>query len=201
MATVLNDPEVAPLAGPAETLPVVGANGDLYVAPAGTPIPTSWTTLDTDPWRRLGLVSEDGLAFAPETEVEGIKAWQTLYDVRRLKTSIEATLTFALMEWNAENVVFAFGGGSWTAGVAPAFNVYTPPTPDEQAVFAIAAKVLDGPLKLGLYFPQAIVDELDEVSFKRDEAALLAATVGILGSSTVAPWNAFSDDPRFVETP
>ena len=188
------------MAATTATLPVVGANGDIYVAALGTPIPAAWDDLDADPWRKVGLISEDGLGFEPSSDIESIKAWQTLYDVRRLKTSIEATLTFAIMEWNPDNIIFAFGGGSWTTtGTDPdIMHTYTPPTPDEQAVWAVAAKVLDGPLKLGLYFPQVVVDELEEVSFKRDEAALLSATTGILGSAELPAWQMFSDDARFA---
>jgi hypothetical protein len=187
------------MAAPLSTLPVVGANGDIYVAAEGTAIPGDWTDLDSAPWTKIGLISEDGLGVEPKTTIQGIKAWQSLYDVRRIKTKIEATMKFAIMEWTKENIIFAFGGGSWAPGqgVGNDMNIYTPPTPDEQAIWAISAKVLDGPLKLGLYFPQVTVDEIAEVKFKREEAALLEVTTGVLGSATMPPWQMFSDDARF----
>lgn len=78
--------------------------GDLrdavWLAPVGTPLPTS---LDDDlpsPWISVGWLSEDGITYEPSTDVEKFKAHQGGATVRTKVTSTEKTLGFTMLESN-----------------------------------------------------------------------------------------------------
>lgn len=49
--------------------------GAIYVAPAGTTLPTDTTTTLAAAFKSLGYCSEDGLTNSNETESSDIKAW------------------------------------------------------------------------------------------------------------------------------
>lgn len=177
--------------------PVVGAYGDIYSAASGTPIPTSFDSVDTDPlWTKLGMISEDGASWTPpEEETEDIKIWQSPYPARTVTTGLSSSLSFALDGWDRVTVPFALGGGTFT--VAGTTVVYHPPKPGESEVRALFMKVLDGPVKLGLYFAKGRVIGRDDAVFKPDEAALLNVEFGLLGDPVAEPYNLVFDEATF----
>jgi hypothetical protein len=151
--------------------PIVGAYGDVYTADVGTPVPTD---ID-DPgaaWTRLGMISEDGASWTPpEEETEEIKIWQSPYPARVVTTGLSSSLSFALDGWDRVTVPFALGGGVFVDDATTV--VYHPPGPGESQSKAIFMKVLDGDVKMGLYFPKGRVTSRDDTAFKPDEPALL----------------------------
>lgn len=163
--------------------PIVGAYGDVYTADVGTAIPADIE----DPgsaWTLLGMISEDGASWKPpEEETSDIKIWQSPYPARVVTTGLTSSLSFALDGWDRETVPFALGGGTFEdiAAVppAPATVVYHPPGPGESVSKAIFLKVLDGTVKLGLYFAKGRVVGRDDSVFKPDEAALLSVEFGL----------------------
>ena len=107
---------------------VVGANGDVYVAPVGTSLP-----LDVDDplnaafSEALGFTSEDGVTATDGKTTENIGAWQSFYPLRTLVTERNFTVAFVLRQWNQDTVSLAFGGGTFTA--VGSHTTYTPPDP------------------------------------------------------------------------
>lgn len=175
--------------------PIVGAYGDVYSAPAGTPVPTS---ID-DPgaaWTKLGMISEDGASWTPpEEETEDIKIWQSPYPARTVTTGLTSSLTFALDGWDRDTVPFALGGGSFED--AGSTVIYHPPGPGESETKALFMKVLDGTVKLGLYFQKGRVIGRDDSVFKPDEAALLNVEFGLLAEAGADPYNLVFDAATF----
>lgn len=97
------------------------STGAVFVAPAGTPLPTTaWEALD-DAFKGLGYVSEDGLVNSVETDTENINAWggdlvlvgQTtfteMFTVNLIETNVEA-----LKVYYGEDNVVEEGNGSIT---------------------------------------------------------------------------------------
>ena len=160
--------------------PIVGAYGDVYTADVGTAIPTNIDTPGTG-WTMLGMISEDGASWTPpEEETEEIKIWQSPYPARVVTTGLTSSLSFALDGWDRETVPFALGGGTFTDVTGPPAQViYHPPGPGESVSKAIFLKVLDGTVKLGLYFAKGRVVGRDDTVFKPDEPALLAVEFGL----------------------
>ena len=168
--------------------PLVGSYGDVYTAPVGTAAPAD-IEAPAAPWVLLGLISEDGATWAPPTEeTTDIGAWQTPYPVRILTTSLTTTVQFQLMEWDRETLPFALGGGTFDdTGVDSV--VYHPPGAGESEERAIFIKVLDEPVAMGIYYPKGRVQERGDAVFRRDEAALLDVTFGIIGDPVLEPYN------------
>lgn len=157
--------------------PIVGAYGDIYTAPVATPPPAFPTTSVPipAPWVKLGMISEDGASWTPpEEETEEIKIWQSPYPARVVTTGLTSSLSFALDGWDRDTVPFALGGGTFEDVTGPPASVlFHPPGPGESVSRAIFLLVLDGEVKLGLYFAKGRVTGRDDTSFKPDEAALL----------------------------
>lgn len=97
------------------------ATGAVYVAPAGTTVPTTaWETLDSA-FKNMGYVSEDGLVNNVEADTQNVNAWggdlvlvgQTtfteMFTVNLLETNAEALKTY----YGEDNVVEE-GDGSLT---------------------------------------------------------------------------------------
>lgn len=161
--------------------PIVGANGDIYTAPVATPAPTSFDDLDSSPWVKLGIVSEDGVSWTPpEEDTTDIKIWQSPYPARVVTTGLTSSMSFALDEWDRESITFAMGGGSFEDTGTPAGSTvtFTPPAAGSSVSRAIFVKVLDGDpdaggIQMGIYFPKGRVTGRDDTTFKADEPALL----------------------------
>jgi len=97
------------------------ATGALFVAPAGTPVPTNATDDLDDAFANLGYVSDEGLVNGVETDVEDVFAWggdnvlsdQTTYAERFTYNLIETNIETAKHYYGEDNVVDN-GGGSYT---------------------------------------------------------------------------------------
>lgn len=178
---------------------LVGAYGDVYTAPENTAAP-----IDIDapaaPWVKLGLVSEDGATWTPPSEeTTDIKAWQSPYPQRIVTTSLTTSIQFALMEWDRDTLPFALGGGDFEDDATNSLTTYHPPAPGESVSKALFIKVLDEPVKVGIYYPKGRVIERGDTTFKPDEAALLDVTFGIEGQAdtSVDPYNLIFDSAAF----
>jgi hypothetical protein len=177
--------------------PIVGAYGDIFIAPVGTP-PVTITDWDNPPapWQILGMISEDGASWTPpEEDTSDINTWQSLYSNRTVTTGLASSMAFALDGWDRVTVPFALGGGSFEETGDSV--IYHPPGPGESESKAIFLKVLDGPVKLGLYFPKGRVTGRDDTVFKKDEAALLNVTFSLEGSVLYDPYELVFDPATF----
>lgn len=178
--------------------PLVGAYGDVYTAPANTPAPAD---LDNPPgpWIKLGLVNEDGVTWTPPAEETAeIKAWQSPFPVRIVTTSLSTSLNVKLMEWDRDAIPFALGGGSFTDDAVGGITTYHPPAAGASISRALFVKVLDEPVKMGIYYPQGRITDRGDINFKPDEAALLDVTFGIEGQVNVEPYNLVFDTNTFA---
>lgn len=193
--TVMTSPTVK-----TNTQPVVGANGDIYTAPVGTDPPSlaEWDSVAA-PWDKLGMVSEDGVSWTPpEEETSDINIWQSAFPARVVTTGLSSSMTFALDGWDRITVPFALGGGKFEP-----FDDYVrfiPPAAGESVSKALFVKVLDGPVRLGVYFPKGRVTGRDDTVFKKDEAALLNVTFSLEGSTEYDPYQLIFDPGTFPGT-
>lgn len=84
------------------------ATGAVYVAPAGTPLPTTaWGTLNAA-FEGMGYVSEDGLVNSVESDTEEVNAWGG--DLVLVgQTTFKEMFTVNLIETNAEALKVYYG--------------------------------------------------------------------------------------------
>lgn len=84
------------------------ATGAVFVAPAGTSLPTDATTALNVAFKPLGYVSEDGLVNSVETDTENVNAWGG--DLVLVgQTSFMETFMVNLIETNADALKVYYG--------------------------------------------------------------------------------------------
>ncbi len=87
----------------------VGAAGKVYVAPKGTTAPTDAATELPNAWTSLGIISEDGVTLAEDSDTTDINGWAPTGVVRTVKTSYKETLAFTPIEVNEAVIKQAYG--------------------------------------------------------------------------------------------
>lgn len=176
---------------------IVAGNGKVYVAATSTPAPTNFTTALNAAFLagELGFISEEGATFTESKDVTDINAWQSFYAIRKIVTSRNVEVSFALREWNKRTVEFALGG---TVAVNAAEWSYTPPAPETLAEKSLVLEWLDGSKGYRLYFPRGIVTEAVESTLTRTSAADLPITFGAIDPGTGASiYKLFTNDVAF----
>lgn len=178
-----------------ESRPVVGANGWVYTAPAGTPAPADITDIQS-PWIKLGTISEDGAAWTPPSEdTTEIGIWESMYPARIVTTKLSTSVKFSMMEWDRDTIPFAMGGGTFEDTATSV--IYHPPKPGESVERALLVQVLDDPCTVAVYYGRGRVSEREDTTFKKDEAAMLGVTFAIVGDPALDPFQLLFDPAHF----
>lgn len=157
---------------------VVGSNGKVYVAPAGTALPTNTATALNAAFKDVGYVSEDGVTFNDGKDIENVEAWQSFYPIRKLVTGKSTAVEFVMRQWNEDTVKVAFGGGtiSRTAGI----TTYRPPKPDDALDYrAVVIEWYDGASTYRLVIPRAVIDGEVSPNIVRTAAADLPVSFAV----------------------
>ncbi|MQB01862.1 MAG: phage tail protein [Actinobacteria bacterium] len=180
---------------------VVAADGRIRVAPVGTADPTDVETAYDPAWLDLGFATEDGVTLNDSKTIEAFRAWQALYPIRRVITERDFTLSFQLLQWNADTVPFAFGGGEVsTTGVAPdEVHRFDPPAPAELDERALSVEWFDGDKTYRLFVARGLVMEAVESNLTRSDMSALPISFGaIAADETTQPWHLITSDPAFA---
>lgn len=175
---------------------VVGGNGKVYVAPVNTTAPDDATTALGSGWVDLGYLSEDGVTATFAKTTETIRAWQSLYPVRRITTEASATVSFALRQWNSKTVPFALGGGTVSEPVAGEYE-FIPADPSDIDERALCVEWQDGTRNYRLYFPKGMVVESVETNITRSSASDLPITFEATPGDGDDAYTLFTDDASF----
>jgi hypothetical protein len=177
---------------------VAGA-GHVYVAPAGTAMPTDLGALPAA-WVDLGYVTEDGVGFSFGRESEDLNAWQG-DKVRTLTTRNPASVTFALMQTNSTVLPVAFGGGSVTESGADPNKVYkfTPPDASTNTERSLVIEFEDGASIAYRYcIPRSQIEGNVDFTLVRSGALTYPLTMGILDNGNAAKFTILSNDPKMA---
>lgn len=184
---------------------VVGANGSVSTAPFGTALPTNVATALNAAFDEHGFVSDDGVTFRDGKEIEGIPAWQSFYDIRKVVSAKSSGGEFVLKQFNPANAQLAFGGGSVdvTSGVA----TYTPPPPGEIDERSLVVEWVDGDYTFRLVFPKGMVTDDVESNLNRTNSmdlpiAFEATPEGapVEDEPETFPFYIISDHPAWIGT-
>jgi hypothetical protein len=175
---------------------LIGASGNVFVAPTGTAAPTDMDTALNAAFVNLGFVTEDGVTFRESKEITSIGAWQSSFPVRHFVTTRDVEVAFALREWSKETVEFATGGTVSTAGASDYKLV--PDSSSDLDVLSLVIEWTDGTRKYRLYVPEGIVSETIETQLVRTAAADLPVTFKGLYNGSAEVYTLFTDDPSFA---
>lgn len=161
---------------------VVAGNATVYVAPPGTALPdTEDETLDPD-FVELGFTTLDGIQFANTRTVEGVRAHQRFRPIRYIVTEQDSTTSFSLMQWDADTVPLAFGGGEVTEPTPGTYR-YDPPSAETIDERSVILDLFDGEEIWRFVLARCMVTSDVEATFGRTTNADLAITLGVMEPS------------------
>lgn len=103
--------------------PKVG--GAVFVAPAGTKVPTDATTALDAAFVSMGFITTDGVTIAEERTTSDLGAWGGTV-VRSTQDTYKETMTFTPMQMSLEVDRIAYGSDN-VAGSSTAYSVYSGP--------------------------------------------------------------------------
>lgn len=144
------------------------ATGAVYVAPAGTTLPTDATTALAGAFKSLGYISEDGLVNSINTDTEEVYAWGGDM-VLKGQTHFGETFTVNLLETNADALAVYYGSGNVTVSGSNITVKQTSATlPSVVVVFEL---VLTGGRVKRIVVPNAqIVDRSGDITYTDGDA-------------------------------
>lgn len=139
------------------------ATGAVFVAPAGTTLPTDATTALNAAFKGLGYVSEDGLVNSVETDTENVNAWGGDLVLVGQTTFME-TFMVNLIETNPEALKVYYGEDNVSvSGDSITITQNSAQLPNVSVVFEI---VLTGGRIKRIVVPNAqIVDRSGEITY------------------------------------
>lgn len=148
--------------------PKVG--GAMYVAPAGTALPTDATTALAEAFKSLGYISEDGLTNSNSPESEEIKAWGGDIVLTPI-TGRPDTYSVKLIEsLNVEVLKMAYGDDNVTGTLETGITVKANATDLEEHPVVVDMILRNGILKR-ICIPSAKVSEIGEISYTDADAS------------------------------
>ena len=148
--------------------PKVG--GAMYVAPAGTALPTDATTALAEAFKSLGYISEDGLTNSNSPESEEIKAWGGDIVLTPI-TGRPDTYSVKLIEsLNVYLLRMAYGDGNVTGTLETGIAVKANATDLEEHPVVVDMILRNGVLKR-ICIPSAKVSEIGEISYTDADAS------------------------------
>lgn len=150
--------------------------GAIYVAAAGTTLPTDATTALAAAFKCLGYVSEDGVTNSNSPSSENVKAWGGDI-VMNLLTEKPDNFSFTLIEaLNVDVLKFVYGDDNVTGTLATGITVTANSSIPDSHVIVIDMIMTDGALKR-VVMPSAYISEVGEITYKDDEAIGYETTV------------------------
>ncbi|WP_367129923.1 MULTISPECIES: phage tail protein [Streptomyces] len=156
----------------AADLSMVGANGGGWVAPLGTPGPTTLGTPPA-PWSGLGAISDDGLKIGVDEDIKSFQPWGVTSAFRTQITKSVRTFGLTLWETNSpivKSVMFRIPVGDLAPGQdgAVRFAETASPSPDRRSWYFLVA---DGDTMSGFYVPAGEVTDRSDFTYKSEEMA------------------------------
>jgi hypothetical protein len=151
--------------------------GAIYVAPAGTPVPTDALATLNPAFKCLGYASEDGLVNSIDAETTDIQAWGG-DKVLTTRSSYSETFGFTLIESkNVDVLKTVYGDNSVTGddldtGIEVDHNSADLPT--KAFVFEI---IMSGDVLKRIVVPRAKVSEVGEVTYSDEDAIGYETTI------------------------
>lgn len=148
--------------------PKVG--GAMYVAPAGTELPTDATTALATAFKSLGYISEDGLTNSNSPESDDIKAWGGDIVLTPI-TGRPDTYSVKLIEsLNVDVLKMVYGDDNVTGTLETGITVKANATDLEEHPIVVDMILRNGVLKR-ICIPSAKVSEIGEIVYTDADAS------------------------------
>ena len=157
-------------------------SGAIFRAPLGTTLPTDATSTLDQAFVELGYVSDDGVVNANTPESEKIKAWggdTVLTPLTEKEDEFSVTLLEVL---NADVLGAVYGADHVTGTLATGITVEATSDESEEAVWVVDMVMRGGALKR-IVIPDGKISDMDDITYKDDEAVGYALTITALPDS------------------
>ncbi len=190
------------MAGNSSEIRVAGS-GRIFVAAAGTALPTAFTGKpDTDwgaNWKDLGFTTSDGVTFAKKDKLEPVDSWQAVSPVHFTYSDRDLSLKFSLLQFNELTLPFFMGGGAVADAATPSNGIYRYDIADSPKADARAlgleftdTKASDGSVvTYRFYIPRGQVTASDDIKLARKAASTLGITFTALTAGDDKPLASF----------
>lgn len=133
----------------------IAATGAVYVAPAGTSGPSSYSSTLNAAFKDVGYLSEAGVTITPNESVTKLTAWQNGETVKTVRRGADITVSFEMIEAQSEDAqkVYWGSGATVTTGAVDVTSLS-----GVEAV-AIVIDAVDGTQGVRYYFPKAVLSD------------------------------------------
>jgi hypothetical protein len=145
----------------------IGATGAVYVAPAGTPIPSTFDAALDPSFVALGWISEEGVDETHADESQDVKAWQNGAVVRRRISSSESSIAFTMIETTNRTLELFHKGSEVVSDGADGWKMLVKaPDADRRT---LVLDVIDGDDVIRIVAPSAEVTERGTINYGSKE--------------------------------
>lgn len=183
---------------------VVAQMARVWLAPVGTAAPAGPAVTMPTGWREVGLFTPDSLSWSTDPSFEEIRSHQSNYPTRRFQTEDAASVSVDLQEWNGENFLAVYGGGTLTTVAAvvgppaiPEHYKFTPPGIGGRTTVAACIEIIDGTKNYRRLIPKCQQNEGVQQDLQKTSESTLPLRLSILGSDVGDPWYDLTNDPAF----
>lgn len=144
------------------------ATGAVYIAPAGTTVPTDATTSLAAAYKNMGYISEDGYTFNMSTDTAEIKEWNGR-TVLTEQSSYTETHTVNFIETNVDTLKTIFGASNVTES-SGVITVHSTGAALGECVLVIELAMTGGRVKRVVVPKAKIADRSGEITYSATEA-------------------------------
>lgn len=159
------------------------ATGGVFVAPAGTTVPTDGTTALSADFKGLGYVNEDGLVNSVETDTENVQAWGG-DTVLVAQTSFSETFTVNLIETNVDVLKLYYGEENVTDDGSGNITVKQTSGSLPEVVVVFELVLTGGRIKRVVVPKAQIADRSGEITYTDGDAIAYPAVFTALPDAT-----------------
>lgn len=152
----------------------VAVTGEIYYGPTGTALPTNAFDTINASFAALGYISEDGITQTINEDRTDIKAWQNGDIVRKVRTSHDYMLQFAMLETSLETLAVYYGDGS-VSGTLENGAVQVKGDMDTRGEWIF--EIVDGDDLIRVVVPDGQVTERGDVEYVNGDAIKYPVTI------------------------
>ena len=149
---------------------IAGTGSAVWMAPAGTTLPSDSTTALASAFVNLGYLDDaKGAELTQELKTKAISAWQSLENVRLVNQSLTRSVSFTGIESNKNTVQLAWGGATITATTGGAYSL-TIPDASATAEYVFVIDHSDGATSQRIVIKRGVLKSLPKIKFSRTDA-------------------------------
>lgn len=155
--------------------------GAIYVAPAGTALPTDESTTLAAAFKSVGYISDDGLTNSQSITSETVKSWGGTV-VATAITEMEDDFKFKMISpRNAEALKIVYGDSNVTDSSG---KLTIKKNAKEPAAHVFAIEMVIAGVATRIVIPNGKLKEMGDISYKDSEAVGFDVTIAALADSS-----------------